>query len=154
MKKTPPPSIILGSWIWHEQNSAAQSHHVLFRRDFVLDSIPGTCELQLAARCVCQIFINGHFFAFGPLPHPTAQTYIIRHDISHLMEIGINSIAIHAFCNNSATTSRAKLAPALWIQLIGDDVPIIHPEHGSGQKLLDHAFDTNHIIFGHVRISG
>ncbi|MBP5638145.1 MAG: hypothetical protein J6X55_01605 [Victivallales bacterium] len=125
MKKTPPPSIILGSWIWHEQNSAAQSHHVLFRRDFVLDSIPGTCELQLAARCVCQIFINGHFFAFAPLPHPTAQTYIIRHDISHLMEIGINSIAIHAFCNNSATTSRAKLAPALWIQLIGDDVPII-----------------------------
>ena len=125
MKKTTPPGIILGSWIWLDQPVPAPSQHVLFRRDFILDNLPGGCELHLAARCTCLIFINGHFFAAGTLPHPTAQTYIIRHDISHLMQIGINSIAIHAYCDQTLTTSRPMREPSFWLQVIGDDVPLI-----------------------------
>ena len=30
----------------------------------------------------------------------------------------------------------------------------LDPEHGPGEKFLDNTFDTNYIIFGHVKISG
>lgn len=119
------PDIMLGNWIWVSSESTGEPEHALFRRDFILDTLPGSSELLLAAHCACKVFVNGRFFTFGPPPHPIGNTYLCSYDITHLLQLGVNSIAIHAFYHNVATTSHARRSRGLWLQLVNDGAPIL-----------------------------
>ena len=50
------PDIMLGNWIWVSSESTGEPEHALFRRDFILDTLPGSSELLLAAHCACKVF--------------------------------------------------------------------------------------------------
>lgn len=118
------PDIMLGSWLWTSQSAASQPvEHALFRRDFIMDTTPATSEIQIAARCAWQLFVNGHFFAAGPAPHPTGNTYVCTYDISHLIQIGANSIALHATCGRFPATSHPCHDTGFWLQLVCDNTP-------------------------------
>lgn len=126
MKQSPLPEIMLGSWIWANDNlDATHVQHALFRRDFILDTTPATTEIQVCAKCAYQLFVNGRFFTLGPTSHPLGNDYVAKIDVSPLMQLGANSIGIHAFCDGKPVTSRTPDMPGFWLQVVCDNIPVL-----------------------------
>lgn len=120
MKIAKLPDNLQGKWIWTERKHHHATQHVLLRKEFTLDEIPGTAEIWLASQAKYILFVNGRFYSAGPTPHPANATYATRLDITHLMQVGKNDLAIHAFSDQTPCVAHKPDAPAIWLQLTCD----------------------------------
>ena len=125
MRNSKLPEPLAGKWIWGPPGFGDSSQHVLFRKDFTLAETPGVAELWIASQAYFQLFINGRFLTTGPVLHPGNALYASRHDITHLLQVGVNSIAIHAICHGDACVARKPEAERLWLQLLCDNTTTV-----------------------------
>ncbi len=124
---TPTLETVRGFPIWLHDNPHAGTEHVFFRNDLTLDEIPSSAELWIASRSYYQVFINGRFCAAGPTPYPGNRTdtaYVSRVDISHLLEVGANPIAVHVFDPAIPLAPLPKTTKSLWLQIHVNDYPV------------------------------
>ena len=125
MRNLKLPEPLAGKWIWGPPGSGGASRHVLFRKDFTLAETPGIAELWIASPADFQLFINGRFLTTGPVQHFGNALYASRYDITHLLQVGVNSIAVHAICRDDACAARKPGAEKLWLQLICDNATTV-----------------------------
>ena len=121
------PEQISGKWIWLNGPEQAGGAHVFFRRNLPLYETPGLAELWVAAHAYYQVFVNGRFCASGPTPHPRAEraAYAKHVDISHLLEVGTNHIAVHVFNPHLPLAGMCQAPDGLWLQLDIDGEPTL-----------------------------
>lgn len=66
----PPPDYPLpdwrAAWIWTSEPTAGTHDYVYFRREFLLETVPGRMLLRLAADRDATLWINGELIAHGP----------------------------------------------------------------------------------------
>ena len=99
MKIAKLPDNLQGKWIWTERKHHHATQHVLLRKEFTLDEIPGTAEIWLASQAKYILFVNGRFYSAGPTPH--RQCNICHQaDITYLTSRE-NDLAIHAFSDQT-----------------------------------------------------
>jgi hypothetical protein len=125
MRNLKLPEPLAGKWIWGPPDFGGASRHVLFRKDFTLSETPGIAELWIASPSDFQLFINGRFLTTGPVQHPGNALYASRYDITHLLQVGVNSIAVHAICHMDACAARKPGAEKLWLQLLCDNATTV-----------------------------
>ncbi len=120
------PAQLNGSWIWIEEHNIHEESHQFFRRDFVLDELPGSSDIWISARTAFHLFVNGRHCAAGPVPHPLADhCYVCHFSADFLLQLGVNQIAIQAF-NPNAPLSNCHSAPGgVWMQLDLDAEPFL-----------------------------
>ncbi|MBQ6473964.1 MAG: family 78 glycoside hydrolase catalytic domain, partial [Victivallales bacterium] len=119
------PKRIEGKWIWLNENSTADVQHLFLRQDFTIDEMPGVAELWLAAHCHFHVIINGRPCAAGPIPHPGAgkAAYVLHVDVTPLLEVGINHVAILAHDFRTALAGVRSTLTGIWAQLDVDGDP-------------------------------
>ena len=121
MRNSKLPEPLIGKWIWGPSGPVSSTRHVLFRKDFTLAETPGMAELWVASPADFQLFINGRFLTVGPVHHPGNALYASRYDITHLLQVGMNNIAVHAFCRDDACAANKPGSERFWLQLICDN---------------------------------
>ena len=121
MRNSKLPEPLNGKWIWGPSASGGSSPHILFRKDFTLFETAGIAELWIASPAHFQIFINGRFLAHGPVYHPANAVYASRYDITHLLQVGVNFIAVHGWYDGVACAAHKPDAPLLWLQVFCDN---------------------------------
>ena len=121
------PKILNGQWIWHTLEQAGDCDRLLLRYDFQLMDIPAEADLWLASHSFFNVFINGRPCASGPIPHPGMgnNAFAMCYNITHMLEIGINRIAITAHTENTPISRVKKTIDGIWLQLDMDNMPFL-----------------------------
>ncbi|MBO4345232.1 MAG: hypothetical protein J5833_05730, partial [Victivallales bacterium] len=123
------PETLVGCWIWQgkEENSARKEcDYLLYRQEFSIFEMPGVAELWIASHHHFQVFVNGRMATYGPIPHPgyNRGVYAIGVDITHLVEVGLNSIAVAVLKENTPLAGVKQTVDGFWMQLNLDDAPV------------------------------
>ena len=119
MKIAKLPDNLQGKWIWTERKHHHATQHVLLRKEFTLDEIPGTAEIWLASQAKYILFVNGRFYSAGSA---TSGKCNICHQAGHHAPHASrkNDLAIHAFSDQTPCVAHKPDAPAIWLQLTCD----------------------------------
>lgn len=126
MRNEELPAEINGEWIWISEARSKQERYLFFRKEITLDTMPAAAELWITARTLFHIYVNGRHLSFGPPLHPlAAHTYVCRYDVTHLLETGVNVIAVLAHNTRVARFSARRQADGFWAQLNGDGKPLV-----------------------------
>ena len=120
------PEPLKGKWIWQDGNDLPvmrECDYVLYRQEFSLFEMPGLAELWIGSHHHFQVFINGRMATYGPIPHPGygKGVYAIGVDITHLVEVGLNSIAVALLKENTPLAGVKQTVDGFWLQLNLDD---------------------------------
>ena len=123
------PEPLEGKWIWQGGNDLSvmrECDYVLYRQEFSIFEMPGLAELWIGSHHHFQVFINGRMATYGPIPHPGygKGVYAIGVDITHLVEVGLNSIAVALLKENTPLAGVKQTVDGFWLQLNLDDVPV------------------------------
>ncbi len=120
------PSSIEGKWIWCTVQERHDRTELLLKRDFSLFEMPGVVELWVATHSFYKIFINGRMAILGPTPHPGGgkNAFAVKIDITHLVEVGVNTITVLAHNENTALQGKKRTLEGLWLQVDVDEKPI------------------------------
>src|SRR5574344_1334792 len=119
------PRKISGEWIWRAEPADSADLTLMFRREFICNSVGDETNLWISARDTYQVFINGRFLGFGPRAHQSpGHSYIDQHEITYFLESGINVVAVLVSRNVLAAEAEAeemkRRSPGLWCQISTD----------------------------------
>lgn len=120
------PEVIEGKWIWHSSRGTRDCVRFIFKNDFSIFEMPSIAELWVASNAFFQIFINGRPCTAGPIPNPGAGNgaFAIRVDITHMVDVGINHIAITAHVENTDLAAFKRGTEGIWLQVNIDNKPV------------------------------
>lgn len=82
-------------WIWLPSERTLPCTFVLFRKEFVLESIPNFARGWIAADSRYVLYVNGSRVQFGPAPHDPRHAEADPVNIRQYLRTGKNVIAIH-----------------------------------------------------------
>ncbi len=121
------PNSIEGKWIWSSTRERHDRDALLLKRDFSLFEMPGVAELWVGTHCFFKVFVNGRLAIMGPTPHPGGgkNAYAVKVDITHLVEVGVNTITVFAHIENTALARIKRNIEGIWLQVDVDDKPIV-----------------------------
>ncbi|MGM9625771.1 MAG: alpha-L-rhamnosidase, partial [Eubacteriales bacterium] len=74
-----------------------ENRHILFRRAFSLDSLPGQAVLSISADDYYKLYVNGTYVTQGPAPGYPFHYYYNDIDIQPYLRTGRNVIAVHTY---------------------------------------------------------
>ncbi len=119
------PQDFRAEWIWKAGADERPETYLFFRKEVVLDAAPPSAEIWISARSLFHLYVNGRHVAFGPPAYPRDEAaYVCRHDVGHLLEPGVNVIAVLAH-NTRCTRFAGKRRPGgLLVQLQCGDAPV------------------------------
>ena len=120
------PQQLIGNWIWMTENRNGGEGHQFFRRDFVIDQLPSSAELWVAASSFFQLYFNGRLTGLHsqPCPYPGC-VYVMHIPANFLLQQGINQIALQVFDAGKALPGQPDCRPGVWLQLNIDDEPFL-----------------------------
>lgn len=130
-------------WIWVDEELEAD---VIFaRRVFSLEKLPQKTILRITASSLYQLYINGEYICRGPARSaPHHQSYDIL-DISQLLKVGDNLIAVRVHHQNGKKSyqydGRAGLLAQLNLDLGGDKLILISDTNW--RVIADPSWDNN-----------
>ncbi len=81
----------------NRHDNALRNSHILFRRTFTLEDVPGKAVLYLTADDYYKLYINGVFVTQGPAPGYPFHYYYNELDITSYLHAGENLIAVHTY---------------------------------------------------------
>lgn len=112
-------------WIWYPSGRTPQNTFVLFRKDFVLDSLPQNVRGWIVADSRYKLFINGERVQWGPAPSDPRWQEADPLEIDKFLRCGVNTIAVEVcfFGTGDGTTPMGK--PGLLFNLELDDKKIV-----------------------------
>lgn len=121
------PKVLKGQWIWHTPEKNEDCDRLQLKYDFQLLDIPAEADLWLSSHSFFNVYINGRPCASGPIPHPGRgnNAYAMCYNITHMLEIGTNHIAILAHSENTSLGRMKKTIDGIWLQLDADNTPIV-----------------------------
>ncbi len=126
MDKNALPQNLVGNWIWMSDGTRPGESRQFFRRDFVIDRLPSTAELWVAASTTFQLYLNGRLTGLQSRPCPQPNCVHVSHlPVNFLLQQGINQIAVQVFDAGKALANRPECQPGLWLQLDIDDEPFL-----------------------------
>ncbi len=123
-KDTKLPETRKGKWIWlPRQQKDPDARHVRFRQDFTVFDMPSLAELWIATHLHFQLFINGRVCCAGPIPHPgkPRTVNVMQVDITPLLEVGTNRLAIIVHDQKTPIAGMHKTFDGLWVQINVDN---------------------------------
>ncbi|MCL2330605.1 MAG: family 78 glycoside hydrolase catalytic domain, partial [Phycisphaerae bacterium] len=83
-------------WIWPADAQGAVNYHFWARRTFELDHEPTKAKLFISAQTEYHLYVNGQFITRGPTPCDPAWQSYDTHDVTRLLKVGKNVIAVAA----------------------------------------------------------
>jgi len=116
---------IVGEWIWFPCDPDRNESNIFFRNDFSLNETPGKAEIWISVKTDFHLFVNGRHCAASSVANPTDNQYAFLFDITYLVQIGVNQIAVHAFNANAPLSGNIQENGGMWLQLHIDDVPTL-----------------------------
>ena len=121
------PESIEGKWIWYSAEGRYDREVLLLKQDFSLYEMPGMAELWVATHSFFKILVNGRLAMLGPIPHPGGgkNAFASRIDITHLVEVGLNTITVLAHNENTALAGIKRNIEGVWLQINVDDKAIV-----------------------------
>jgi len=131
------------NWIWHQ--SLEQADRVLFRKKVNFSSLPEEAILRITASSLYQLYINGQYVLRGPARSaPHHQSYDIL-DISSLLQIGENVIAVqvHHQANKKSYHHKARAGLLAQIDYTDKTGPAAVYSNSSWRALVDPSWDNN-----------
>lgn len=107
--------------VWIAPAGVSEQKNVFFRarRSWTLGNVPRECLLHVAAESRYRVYVNGLEVGLGPVRGTRMVTFYDSYEISNLLRIGENWIAIAVHSPNQYTFKAAPLQPGVLIQ-IGD----------------------------------
>ena len=126
MDKDALPQNLVGNWIWMSDGKTAGESRQFFRRDFVIDRLPATAELWVAASTTFQLYLNGRLTGLQARPCPLPDgVRVQRLPVNFLLQQGVNQLAVQVFDAGKALANSPECQPGLWLQLDIDDEPFL-----------------------------
>ncbi|WP_194775329.1 alpha-L-rhamnosidase-related protein [Pararhodonellum marinum] len=91
------------SLYWIRESGAERNEYVFFRKEFQLNKLPDSAELNLYADSRYVLYVNGSYLGFGPVRSFHAHPYFDTHDLIPYLKTGENVITVLALCNGMET---------------------------------------------------
>ena len=117
-----------GAWIWHEPVEFMDNFHLLARGAFDLDSLPAAGRCWVTASNIYELWINGTRVGRGPSPSYPKWQYVDSYDVTGLLGLGRNVIAVRCYNFGKGMLSVLHQDPGpggLLLQLQADDRVIL-----------------------------
>ena len=117
---------ITAKWIWHNNTPAKEYNaHVVFRKDFRLESLPSKAELAVTADTKYRFKINGQWCADGPArAYPDHYSYDVI-DATPLLRVGLNRLECEVRFYGCGTFQQLPQRGGFLCQLDADDNTLI-----------------------------
>ena len=101
-------------WIWLEDEN---KHMMLSRKTFVLEDLPEKAILKITATSQYRLYLNDQYLLQGPARSVAHHQSYDELDISQLLAIGINTIAVKVHYQPGKQSYHFKARPGLLTQL-------------------------------------
>ncbi|MEK7412049.1 MAG: hypothetical protein AAB263_01895, partial [Planctomycetota bacterium] len=114
---TPQPRRWSASWIW-PRDYREPNLHLLFRKDFTLESVPDTGLLHIAVESAAQVILNGQTIArTSPNSYPH-QHYYETFACRSALQPGVNRLAVVARYIGIPSSASIPKDPGLLAELL------------------------------------
>ncbi|NLX60256.1 MAG: hypothetical protein GXY74_14355 [Phycisphaerae bacterium] len=110
------------SWIWMAGRRTTVDCHLLFRREFMLKTVPAEVSLAIAASDQYRLYVNGRLVGDGPARGEIPTAYVDRYDQAAIgLRKGVNCIAVLAHNTMMPQHGQALTPGGLWVDLMCRD---------------------------------
>ncbi|MBD2845997.1 family 78 glycoside hydrolase catalytic domain [Paenibacillus sp. IB182496] len=103
------------------------ARHMLVRREFELETLPGEAWLDITADDYYKLYVNGAYVGQGPAQSGFDRYWFNSYEIADLLVAGANCIAVHVYYHGPVSRSynSADLRQGLIAQLTTDRTPLL-----------------------------
>lgn len=110
-------------WIWAKENSNDQ--YLLLTKEFIWPGfLPKNLQIQISAKSVYKLYINGNYVGEGPGPNDDRRRYFDQYDAGKWLKPGRNEIKILAYNYGHDTHFQKKQTGGVWANFVFSIGPV------------------------------